>query len=1480
MSNTDLGVAPKNQSSADAPVHSSMRRFDRWTFLVLGLLAYIPFLLTSPGEISADTKAYLLLDPGKFLERVPFLWDSHIDAGTVTHQNIGYLFPLGPWYWMFKTIGVPIWIAERLWFGTLLFAAGAGTLWMLRKLGLRGPGAAVAAFTYMLSPYLLAYMGRTSVILTPWCALPWLIGLMICALRERTWRAPVLFALIVTVVAGTNASSVIFVLLGPLLLVPFAIWITHETDVQNASRSLVRIAVTTGPAQLWWLCGLFIQGKYGLPILQLTETVETVAQTSTSPEALRGLGYWYFYGKDGLAGWTESGALYTTTLVMLALSFVLPLLGLLGAVLTRWKYRAYFVTLILVGMVFAIGTYPYKDPSPVGAIIKFTTSLEVGFALRNSPRILPLVAIGLAALIASLVDALVPAVLRRFHSPLNRRLALALPLGIICIAILNLPPLWTGGLVQSDLKFPETIPSYWTDAATWLDAQSSDLRVLELPGADFGAYRWGETQDPLTPGLIDRPWIGREITAYGTPATVDLLRALDHTLQEGVGETAAVAGVARLFSASDVLLRLDSQYERYRGPRPSDLWTQFGGTTPSNGLGTPTTFGAPVLNTPDPRQPMVDEQHIADSSGSNATPPLAAYPVDSVRSIVRSELTNNPTVLFGDGDGIVEAATWDQLPRERALFYAATANASSTLLSGIRSSQPNLVITDTNRKRAQRWGTTRENNGATETATSTPLVKDPKDTRLDLFPGETTSDQSVAWFGDDVANVRATTYGNIVAYSSEVRPSNAIDGDPRTAWTTGGFSDVLGDRLVIDYTHPVTADHVDLLQSQGNRWITKATVLLDGVPVTTVDMTDASFTSPGQRVELGGQRKFSSLGIRIDDANITGLATWLGFSNVGFREVTVPGVSAQEWIVAPSSGVDDLAPSASNVAYLFSRLRSNPIEGFRQDTELQLRRIFHVGSDGRFTTYGRARLSGGVDGAVIDTAIGRPGLAAGFPTVGGTDYLSGDLASRPSSALDGDLTTSWTTKFDDQTGATATITAPSAVSFDHLNLTVVNDTEHSVPTAITLTLDDGSTKTVAVPEIATSDQIGSIATVNVPTGSTSSKVIRVSVAGERPVTTKEYFTGGQRVLPIAIAEFGIPATVAPLPQSLPATCRTDLVSIDGTQQSFALSGSVEDAINRQPIDLLPCSDLRDYAAIPSNSLAVGDHRLVSAKGLDSGIDIDSIQLSSVPSTEISTATTPPSTTVTTQGTNSYKVDVANASAPFWLVLGQSLSDGWKATVRGGTSLGSPTLIDGFASGWLVDPSVTGSTFTVDITWAPQKIVWAGLAISTPWFIGLCLCALAVVWRRRRSVRVLADGTNPILVSSELVNDTSNSVRIGLILGITALSALIGGLGVAIAMAIIASLSLWTKRRVAIATLAVLGSIGGIIVLYTGLQFGHEYRTGVEWPSGFFIAHQLGLIAVLSVVFESLSRWCIRSRSTSKQIASEANQINEGSAQSR
>ena len=52
-------------------------------------------------------------------------------------------------------------------------------------------------------------------------------------------------------------------------------------------------------------------------------------------------------------------------------------------------------------------------------------------------------------------------------------------------------------------------------------------RVFEIPGANFSAYRWGNTVEPITPGLTDRPYLAREVLPYGSPQTVNLLDALD-----------------------------------------------------------------------------------------------------------------------------------------------------------------------------------------------------------------------------------------------------------------------------------------------------------------------------------------------------------------------------------------------------------------------------------------------------------------------------------------------------------------------------------------------------------------------------------------------------------------------------------------------------------------------------------------------------------------------------------------------------------------------------------------------------------------------------------------------------------------------------------------------------------------------------------------------------------------------------------------
>ena len=156
---------------------SWIRRNSTWvSVIVLGLLAYVPALSAAPGRMPSDSKLYIYLDPGRFLADATTTMDPRQFAGWVPHQHISYLWPTGPWFWLFDLLGVPDWIAHRLWIGTLLVAAGLGVRWMSRVIGLAPLAALVAALVYQLSPYVLPYISRTSVLLLPWAGLGWIVG--------------------------------------------------------------------------------------------------------------------------------------------------------------------------------------------------------------------------------------------------------------------------------------------------------------------------------------------------------------------------------------------------------------------------------------------------------------------------------------------------------------------------------------------------------------------------------------------------------------------------------------------------------------------------------------------------------------------------------------------------------------------------------------------------------------------------------------------------------------------------------------------------------------------------------------------------------------------------------------------------------------------------------------------------------------------------------------------------------------------------------------------------------------------------------------------------------------------------------------------------------------------------------------------------------------------------------------------------------
>jgi arabinofuranan 3-O-arabinosyltransferase len=1411
-------AAPTATARPDGHARSGPDRRDGLALAILAAVAYVPLFLSHHGRLNADTKLYLYLDPARLLRSAPNLWNPRWSGGTVTHQNIGYLWPMGPYYRVADALGVPDWAAQRCWLASILFAAAAGAYWCFRSLWRDRWAAVAGGLVYGLSPFVLGHITGQSALLLPFAALPWLVWAVRNALRADSWRWAAVFALVTTTAGSLNGSSIFFVLTGAMLWIPYAVWWERSASLRRGLVVTAQLAGLTLATQLWWLAAYRVGGQYGLPILSVTETVRETSVSTSAIEVFRGLGYWFFYGRDHRGPWLAGFAPpFTQSLVLIAASFATPLLCLALGWGARVRERAYFATLVVVGLLMSTVAFGGTDRSLVGrAFESASRHSDLVLSLRNTQRAAALVAFGLAGL-----GAVGVAALRSRTGALGRAVAI----GLIAVAIAAFVVPWRSALVPERYERPEDVPRAWIDTAAYLDDVGG--RALVLPGIDFGAYRWGHTLDPVLAGLTGTELVWREQLPMGSRAGADLVGAFDGALQDGRLDPEAIVPVARALGITHIVVANDLEVERYRIARPESVMAAF--LDPASGVTLERAFGPGYVNRA-PGPPIVDDR-IQREGGAAPLPQVAVFSVPGVTADpVTAYSAGAETVVHGDGAGVVAAAASGLLDDEHLpLLSGADLRTWRAARAAARGPGARHIVTDTSRREVRRYYTLRANSGATLATDDTPHSGLETDVPSQDFTGADRRAQSVAVL-DGARSIDATGYGDLVRLLPEDRPANAFDGDARTAWRIDvpAFRTLRGDapsELTIDLGRTVRADHVDVVQPTdrpGTQPIVRFEVVLDGERTFPAEVDPATALDPaGTRVELDG-RPFSTLTVRIPDDPVYG-------GPIGIAEVAIPGVDVEEVVRLPRT-LDRYGSTTGplRVAYVLSRLRVDPGDRARTDPEIAMHRSFTVPRATELALTGTARTSGRAPDAVLDAAAGWSGPVRAAS--GGR--LLGDAASRASAAVDGDLATAWRTPLDGAVGGSWTATVDGGFDLPRLTLDLVADSHHSVPTELALTVD-GVTQTVTVPAVTRSSTPGATQRVVLtPDRPLVGTQLGIQVrAVDSPAAVDD---GGTPVtLPVGIAEVDLGTTTPSGPAPVAPVCRDDLVTIDGAPVPLRLG--VPSATDPRGTRAVTTCDGAPLV------LDAGRHVLRTTPGLSTGVDLDRLALVSPGYTAAPTGHEAAAPRVVRADRNAAVVQ--GRGAPYWVRLDQSQNPGWEATARVSgrfIDLGPAHTLDAFASGW----AMTGGTSdraAFAFTWTPQRTVDRALALSG---LAVLVClALCVVRPRRRTAddratpRVAADpfgGPAPRWYASVLV------VVIG---------GAFGGPGVGAALALLAVGAAlaprWRPLAVAV-RLAPLAALGGAIAFVLVRQARNDYPHVMGWPTFFRTAHVLAFFALLGV----------------------------------
>ncbi|MBB2891375.1 alpha-(1-_3)-arabinofuranosyltransferase domain-containing protein [Flexivirga oryzae] len=717
-------------AQVDAP--ADRRRVHRiQLLLMLAVFVVLPWLV-SPGRTEPDTKIDLTISPWRYLGRSLDAWNNHAGLGELQNQAYGYLFPMGPIFGVCRSLGIPGWATQRVWWTLLLVVSFLGAQQLIRRLGVAGPLPAIAGgAAYALAPRMLTVLPVISIEAWPMALAPWLVVAVLPLTRRSLTRAELIRALalagvLTAALGGVNATAS-----GIVLALPFVFLLTHPVG----RRRLLLWVGTAVLGGLWWLLPLLVLGRYAYPFLDYIETASITTAVTSVPNVFRGADDWIAYILDSADHpvW-QGGWVLAQSVTAIIATGVVAAVGCWGLLRLRGHLARWTLCCAVAAVLFMSLGHGGSVGSPLSEPVR--ALLDGALApLRNVHKAdpvlrLPLV-IGLAA------------VLHHVSSSGKARHRFAPAIIALAVAVAA-TPIWQGRVGAADAY--AAIPTQWTQVAHEIDsaAKTSGGATLLLPNSRTPTYTWGSTTDEPLAALAASPVVTREAAPLGIPGSTRILDVVDQLAATGVSQPSLAAGLARL-GIERVVLRRDLAPSVRAQP-----WQRVQRTLRLS--------------------PGFRQQAVYGEGGSTLTVYDITGAADKGAAVYSSEpvtVAGGPEALFAMyAAGVLSEDQWYQLDSR------VSGNAD--------------VVTDSMPWRAY-------NDGVPTAYAYSPVLTrgDDEPTRIgakDLPPATDPSTQPAReWIGWSDVQVSSSAADPFATHYLDVRdgPASAFDGDDGTAWLTG-----------------------------------------------------------------------------------------------------------------------------------------------------------------------------------------------------------------------------------------------------------------------------------------------------------------------------------------------------------------------------------------------------------------------------------------------------------------------------------------------------------------------------------------------------------------------------------------------------------------------------------------------------------------------------------------------------------------------